>query len=62
MSMIQTGVVDMDSTHPLEVNGGVTTTFTRVTFPTPFPAGSKVIVIPAVQTFNGPLPASGSPT
>ena len=54
MSMIQTGVVDLDSKNPLEENGGVTSTFTRVTFPTPFPAGSKVIVIPAVQTFNGP--------
>ncbi|MFG2395452.1 hypothetical protein ACGFYF_42475 [Streptomyces lavendulae] len=53
MSMIQTGVLDLDSTSPLEERSGNTSTFTRVTFPTPFPAGATVIVIPAVQTFNG---------
>ncbi|MEU1388104.1 MULTISPECIES: hypothetical protein [unclassified Nonomuraea] len=54
MSMIQTGVLDLDSTHPVATTGGDTSTFTQVTFPTPFPAGSRVIVIPFVQTFNGP--------
>jgi hypothetical protein len=28
-----------------------TSTFTRVTFPTPFPAGSSVVVLPLTQTF-----------
>ncbi|WP_331772773.1 hypothetical protein OG948_55855 (plasmid) [Embleya sp. NBC_00888] len=54
MSMFQTGVLDLDSKSPLAEIGGDTSTFTRVTFPTPFPAGTTVIVIPAVQTFNGP--------
>ncbi|MFF0866264.1 hypothetical protein ACFYUV_31230 [Nonomuraea sp. NPDC003560] len=54
MSMIQTGILDLDSTHPVATTGGDTSTFTHVTFPTPFPAGARVIVIPFVQTFNGP--------
>jgi hypothetical protein len=54
MSLIQTGVLELNSTNPVAETGGDTSTFTRVTFPTPFPAGSTVIVIPAVQTFNGP--------
>ncbi|MFI1865764.1 hypothetical protein [Streptomyces jumonjinensis] len=54
MSMIQTGKVDLSSTSPVETVGGNTSTFTRVTFPTPFPAGSQVVVLPLTQTFNGP--------
>ncbi|MEV4397175.1 hypothetical protein [Nonomuraea sp. NPDC049607] len=54
MSMIQTGILQLDSQHPVEETGGNTSTFTRVTFPTPFPQGAQVVVIPAVQTFNGP--------
>jgi len=54
MSLFQTGKLSLDSTHPVATTGGDTSTFTQVTFPTPFPAGSSVIVIPFVQTFNGP--------
>ncbi|MFJ4771033.1 hypothetical protein ACIP88_18290 [Streptomyces uncialis] len=54
MSLIQTGKLQLNSTRPVAVTGGDTSTFTQVTFPTPFPAGSTVIVTPFVQTFNGP--------
>ncbi|GHE39025.1 hypothetical protein GCM10017673_46790 [Streptosporangium violaceochromogenes] len=54
MSMIQTGTIQLNSNSPVETTGGDLSTFTRVIFPTPFPAGSKVIVLPFVQTFNGP--------
>ncbi|MFE2041967.1 hypothetical protein ACFXAZ_13750 [Streptomyces sp. NPDC059477] len=54
MSLIQTGKLQLNSTSPTEVNGGVTSTFTQVTFPTPFPSNADVIVVPFVQTFNGP--------
>lgn len=54
MSMIQTGRLNLDSRHPVATTGGDTSTFTRVTFPTPFPANSTVIVHATVQTFNGP--------
>lgn len=53
MSMIQTGVFNLDSTHPTAVASGNTSTFTEVHFPTPFPRNAKVVVIPMVQTFNG---------
>ena len=49
----QTGLIDLGSISPAELLDGNTETFTQVNFPTPFPAGSKVIVIPMVQTFNG---------
>jgi hypothetical protein len=49
----QTGLINLDSTFPAELLDGNIATFTQVNFPTPFPAGSKVIVIPMVQTFNG---------
>ncbi|MEV4019499.1 hypothetical protein AB0J35_54345 [Nonomuraea angiospora] len=52
--MIQTGTLQLDSKHPIEESGGTTTTFTQVTFPTPFPQGAQVVVTPFVQTFNGP--------
>lgn len=54
MSMMQTGTVELSSNSPSEVRGNQTSTFTRVIFPTPFPQGSQVIVIPFVQTFHGP--------
>ncbi|MEU3601896.1 hypothetical protein ABZ714_24710 [Streptomyces sp. NPDC006798] len=54
MSMIQTGKLQLNSTSATEVTGGVTTTFTQVTFPSPFPSNAAVVVIPFVQTFNGP--------
>ncbi|MGH3932997.1 MAG: lamin tail domain-containing protein [Pseudonocardiaceae bacterium] len=54
LSMIQTGILELDSPNATEVKGGQTSTFTSVTFATPFPQGSEVAVIPMVQTFNGP--------
>ncbi|MET8340677.1 hypothetical protein ABZV14_19565 [Streptosporangium canum] len=54
MSMTQSGTLQLDSKNPVEETGGNTKTFTQVTFPTPFPQGSQVVVIPFVQTFNGP--------
>ncbi|NXY94067.1 hypothetical protein HYE82_06590 [Streptomyces sp. BR123] len=54
MSLIQTGKIDLNSTHAVETTGGDTATFVRVTFPTPFPQGSQVVVFPLTQTFNGP--------
>lgn len=54
MSFIQTGKIDLKSDNAIETVGGNTSTFTRVTFPTPFPPGSSVVVLPLTQTFNGP--------
>ncbi|WP_380281655.1 hypothetical protein [Kitasatospora purpeofusca] len=54
MSMIQTGRLQLNSTNRSATGGGDTSTFTQVTFPTPFPTGTEVIVVPFVQTFNGP--------
>ncbi|MER7579609.1 hypothetical protein [Kitasatospora sp. NPDC097691] len=58
MTMIQTGKLQLNSTNASEVTGGVTSTFTQVVFPSPFPdnanANANVIVVPFVQTFNGP--------
>ncbi|GHC71347.1 hypothetical protein [Streptomyces flavofungini] len=54
MSMVQSGKLNLDSAHSLETQGGKTDTFKRVDFPTPFPAGSNIIVQVTVQTFNGP--------
>jgi hypothetical protein len=54
MSMMQSGKLALSSNHPTEKNGGQTSTFTHVPFPTPFPSGSGVIVHATVQTFNGP--------
>ncbi|NEO90413.1 MAG: hypothetical protein F6K56_09240 [Moorea sp. SIO3G5] len=50
---IQTGQINLNSPGPLETTNNDTSTFTEVFFPTPFPEGSDVIVIPMVQTFNG---------
>lgn len=54
MSMTQTGKLQLSSTNAAVVTGGDTSTFTQVTFPSPFPDNAAVIVIPSVQTFNGP--------
>ena len=55
MSTIQAGSLTLNSPGPPNTAGGSNNTgFQPVTFPTPFPAGSKVIVIPMVQTFKGP--------
>ncbi|NGO67228.1 hypothetical protein [Streptomyces boncukensis] len=53
MSMILTGKLELRSDNGVETTGGDTSTFTRVNFPTSFPAGSEVIVHAQVQTFNG---------
>ncbi|MFY1675634.1 hypothetical protein [Streptomyces sp. WMMC905] len=52
--MIQTGRLRLNSSSPVAVAGGDTSSFTQVTFPAAFPDGSTVVVIPFVQTFNGP--------
>ncbi|MGV9313808.1 hypothetical protein ACWDR0_16705 [Streptomyces sp. NPDC003691] len=54
MSMFQTGRLQLSSSNPVATTGGDTSTFTQVTFPASFPDGSTVVVIPFVQTFNGP--------
>ncbi|MER5492937.1 hypothetical protein [Streptomyces sp. NPDC002490] len=54
MSVFQTGKVQLSSSNPVATTGGDTSTFTQVVFPSAFPDGSSVIVIPFVQTFNGP--------
>ena len=54
MAMIQTGTVELDSNKPSSTTPKDTSTFTQVNFPTPFPSGSKVAVVPMTQTFNGP--------
>ncbi|MGW5122062.1 hypothetical protein ACWEQ8_42610 [Streptomyces noursei] len=56
MSMVQTGKLQLSSTNATAVTGGDTSTFTQVTFFSPFPDNAAVIVIPFVQTFNGPDP------
>lgn len=53
MSMMQTGLEKLNSSGAPETRAGKTSKFTQVNFPTPFPDGSSVIVIPMVQTFNG---------
>lgn len=52
--MLQTGKLQLSSSNPVAITGGDTSTFTQVIFPAAFPDGSSVIVIPFVQTFNGP--------
>ena len=53
MSTIQNGSLQLNSPGSPVTTGGDTSSFTTVPFPTPFPDGSNVIVIPMVQTFNG---------
>ncbi|MFJ6013085.1 hypothetical protein [Streptomyces sp. NPDC092952] len=52
--MTQTGTLQLSSSSAVALKGGDTSTFTQVTFPSPFPRGSTVIVVPFVQTFAGP--------
>ena len=52
--MIQAGMFDLGGPGKPETDFGDLSRFHRVVFPTPFPKGSRVIVIPMVQTFNGP--------
>ncbi|MFE0755239.1 hypothetical protein ACFW16_14880 [Inquilinus sp. NPDC058860] len=54
MCKSQTGIVQLNGPGSPVTKGGDLGAFTSVTFPKPYPAGSKVIVIPMVQTFNGP--------
>ncbi|MFF3554966.1 hypothetical protein ACFYXL_16370 [Streptomyces tsukubensis] len=54
MSIIQTGRLQLNSNSATELTGRDTSTFTQVTFPSPFPDNAAVIVVPFVQTFNGP--------
>lgn len=51
--MMQSGSVKIASPGAPVTNEKNTKSFTQVDFPTPFPPGTKVIVIPMVQTFNG---------
>ena len=52
-NLFQTGTILLSESSPSATSTS-TSTFTKVNFPTPFPSGSKVIVIPMVQTFDGP--------
>ncbi|MFC6100011.1 LecA/PA-IL family lectin [Olivibacter domesticus] len=51
---IQVGVIDLVSDKPSATKVGDDSTFITVTFPKPYPVGSQVVVVPEVQTFNGP--------
>ena len=53
MLMMQCGTFKLKSTHPSVTDGGNTTTFEQIDFPTPFPPGSEVAVLVTMQTFNG---------
>ena len=53
MSTIQNGSVQLRSPGPPVTTGGDTSNFETVTFPTPFPDNSNVIVFAQTQTFNG---------
>jgi hypothetical protein len=50
---LQTGLIALKSPASSAVHPNHTETFSDVTFPAPFPPGSKVVVIPFVQTFRG---------
>ncbi|NEQ64687.1 MAG: hypothetical protein F6K21_04120 [Symploca sp. SIO2D2] len=50
---MQSGSFNLDADFPSALTSGDTSTFVDVYFPTPFPEGSSIIVIPMVQTFNG---------
>ena len=53
MSMMQVGKIEISAEGPSVTEGKNFEGFTTVNFPTPFPEGATVIVIPMVQTFNG---------
>ena len=52
--MTQVGKIEIKSPGPSVTTGKNFRDFTTVNFPTPFPEGAIVIVIPMVQTFRGP--------
>ena len=52
--MIQTGTLQLSSSNPIATTVDDFSTFEHVPFDTPFPEGSKVVVVPMVQTFKGP--------
>jgi len=54
MSMTQVGKIEIESPGPSVTTEKNFRDFTTVNFPTPFPEGAIVIVIPMVQTFRGP--------
>ena len=53
MSMMQVGKIEISAEGPSVTEANNFERFTTVNFPTPFPEGATVIVIPMVQTFNG---------
>ena len=53
MSMMQVGKIEISAEGPSVTKGNDFESFTTVNFPTPFPEGATVIVIPMLQTFNG---------
>lgn len=54
INTMQTGIIEIDSPGQTVTHTRDTSSFASVTFPTPFPSNSKVMVIPQVQTFRGP--------
>ena len=52
--MTQVGKIELESPGPSVTTEKDFRDFTTVNFPTPFPEGAIVIVIPMVQTFRGP--------
>ena len=52
--MTQVGKIELESPGPSVTTEKNFRDFTTVNFPTPFPEGAIVIVIPMVQTFRGP--------
>ena len=52
--MMQVGKIEISAEGPSVTEGKNFRDFTTVNFPTPFPEGAIVIVIPMVQTFRGP--------
>jgi hypothetical protein len=51
MSIEQIGVLELESMSPAAKSGD-TSSFTQITFPSPFPANSKIVVIAQTQTFK----------
>ena len=54
LTTLQTGLIALKSSTASATKPGNTETFSQITFPAPFQEGAKVVVIPFVQTFNGP--------
>lgn len=53
MMHMQFGTFQLGSDDPSETTTGDTSTFYRVSFPTPFPNGEVPVVLVQTQTFNG---------